>query len=368
MVNLLAFILCIFFSQIITPSCEELPSFLIESLTTTTTDKKDIEIIIVHGTFATNFDWYQEDGDFYEAVLLAAKKEFCCPITMLPFRWTGYLGCLSRIEAATRLAEHIITSDKKIYTIGHSHGGNVINLATQILALSLENIDEKEKLQKIENMTSKLFEKEKEYFTSDEKDTRQIQSKPASQEEIKNALKSSVKIISENLISRTMITTGHDPKFFIETNFLLATPVDPIDLAPCESIVKQSFNLFSKNDMVQPVFGLYSRTYGQDRRIITDASVIFQTTHGITNNPLFDYPGHTEMHSADIGKVLFLIPKVCNDTSDEIYQSQNKVFNLIINKDGESVILPEIKDSIIFNSSNIEMWLDNIHDLTTWFI
>lgn len=367
MINLLVCILCIFFSQIITPNCEkELPNFFTESSTTTTTEKKDIEIIIVHGTFAANFDWYQEGGDFYEAVLLTAKKEFCCPVTILPFKWTGYLGCLSRIEASTKLAEHIIASDKKTYTIGHSHGGNIINLATQILALSIENIDPKEKVQKIENMTSKLFEKEKEYFTSEE--TRQVQEKLSSKEEITEALTRSIKTISENLISRAMITTGHDPKFLIETNFLLATPVDPVDLSPSESIVKQSFNLFSKNDMVQPLFGLYSRTYGQNRKIITDASVIFQTTDKITNKPLFDYPGHTDMHSEDIGKILFLIPKVCNDTSDEIYQAQNKVFNLIIRKDSESVVLPEIKDNIIFNSSNIEMWLDNIHDLTTWFI
>lgn len=86
--------------------------------------------VIVHGTFARNQSWYRPGGDFHTYVKrhvfpdVYAGKDF--------FRWSGRYSDRARRTAARKL-KHWCESHpaRKLRLIGHSHGANVINLATK---------------------------------------------------------------------------------------------------------------------------------------------------------------------------------------------------------------------------------------------
>ena len=72
-------------------------------------------------------------GDFFEAL-----EETVCEknSVVVPFRWSGGCGHDSRVKAAQNLVKLIKTYDEKtaIFIIAHSHGGNVVNLASHIFS------------------------------------------------------------------------------------------------------------------------------------------------------------------------------------------------------------------------------------------
>jgi predicted esterase len=85
--------------------------------------------VIVHGTFARNQSWYQPGGDFHSYI-----KEHVYPDVYAGndfFRWSGRYSDPARKTAARKLKHWCETHPtRKLRLIGHSHGANVINLAT----------------------------------------------------------------------------------------------------------------------------------------------------------------------------------------------------------------------------------------------
>ena len=86
-------------------------------------------ITIVHGTWATNSPWYQPpNGDFFTFVKgrrndLYDQQDF--------FSWSGGFSDAARSEGATALVQWVNTHhDQGLDLIGHSHGANVMLLAT----------------------------------------------------------------------------------------------------------------------------------------------------------------------------------------------------------------------------------------------
>ena len=106
--------------------------FTTQSYAAKVSDQKT-HVIIVHGTFAKKATWAQPGGAFFEEIQNSNPN-----FHVESFNWGGGMG-YDRIKAAATLAEHILTirknsNESRIILIGHSHGGNVINLASQLLA------------------------------------------------------------------------------------------------------------------------------------------------------------------------------------------------------------------------------------------
>lgn len=100
---------------------------------------KDIWVLI-HGTFANKAAriikkarWWKPRCDFYKELNAAIPKD----ATVEYFEWCGSNSHEKRIIAAKQLlvflAKHVKPNDK-VHLVGHSHGGNIILLASQELA------------------------------------------------------------------------------------------------------------------------------------------------------------------------------------------------------------------------------------------
>lgn len=94
--------------------------------------------ILIHGTWGADCSWYNPKGDFFDALeeAVCEKKS-----AVVPFRWSGGCGHESRVKAAQNLIKLIKTYDENtaIFIIAHSHGGNVVTLASHLLAQEEEN-------------------------------------------------------------------------------------------------------------------------------------------------------------------------------------------------------------------------------------
>jgi pimeloyl-ACP methyl ester carboxylesterase len=94
--------------------------------------------ILIHGTWGVNSEWYQPDSLFFKAIEESASAVH---YAVVPFMWSGSLDHTSRKIAGAVLAKLIQSypSETKITIIGHSHGGNVAILASQILSADPRN-------------------------------------------------------------------------------------------------------------------------------------------------------------------------------------------------------------------------------------
>jgi hypothetical protein len=340
--------------------------------------EEGVQIILVHGTFAAHFDWYKPGGEFYDAICIAGKERFgdLCEIT--PFRWTGYLGCMARVEAATELAELILNSKKKVYTVGHSHGGNVINLASQILELVMEPTSKENRIKKITKIATCLLEKNEQESEKWENTRRSFPELCNLDELIKTLVlniyslgKEAVDILEQEDCEKKARTTFFPAynlrAIAIEENYLLATPVAAEDLAPSTKIVNKSFSFYSKNDLVQPIFGLYGRKYGLPRNIVTDICTIFCHPAPDSDELVYDYPRHTDLHSATMGRALLFTPELCDAATEADYNSSLDQFDMVFYKDFTDFKKPTIGTPVSIENSVLETWLENLKDFASMF-
>lgn len=91
-------------------------------------------IIVVHGTWAQKERWFMPSGSFYQALQRATEGT---DSVIVPFLWPGGLGHDDRMHGACALAELIKSykTDVEIIVIAHSHGSNVVLIASQILGV-----------------------------------------------------------------------------------------------------------------------------------------------------------------------------------------------------------------------------------------
>lgn len=94
--------------------------------------------ILVHGTWGADCSWYTPKGDFFDALENTVCEK---DSVVVSFRWSGGCGHESRINAAESLVKLIKTYDvtTAIFLIAHSHGGNVVTLASHLLAQEEKN-------------------------------------------------------------------------------------------------------------------------------------------------------------------------------------------------------------------------------------
>lgn len=328
------------------------------------------EIILLHGSFGASSPWYQEGGDFYQAIQQAALEKFGNDnFVITPFKWSGYLGCMPRVEAATRLVKHLLESPNKIYTIGHSHGGNVINIASQILELLQSSTTLEDRLQKIRNLAQVLFNKGKEEFDKWNASTRnpdiEIEEENFDQvlEILTTTVTNLISFLEKKNITKNLLFASGKQTTLIEECYLLATPVDSSEVLPSNLIIKQCFNLYSKSDCVQTVFGLYGKKYNLDRSLITNISVVVKEISSEAK-PTYTYPTHTDLHMPYIGKVIFLIPGTSSNFSDAEYKNHNEC-EIIFHEDGST---PTIAKPHLVSNTIAEIFLDTLKEAFSLFV
>jgi hypothetical protein len=87
--------------------------------------------LLVHGTFARNDAWWQPGGDFHSYLLANVLPDLYTGADR--FDWSGNYSDAARLIAASELqawiSNHNVTDP---LIMGHSHGANVILLATQL--------------------------------------------------------------------------------------------------------------------------------------------------------------------------------------------------------------------------------------------
>lgn len=215
-------------------------------------------VILIHGTFAADADWCKPGGKFYNKLKKEAKK---INEKLIPFGWSGHLTNNARILAAEELAQVILTykKDKKIILIGHSHGGNVINLASKML----------------------------DYPSKPPPDFNQLGDISAFMQAHRR-----LKKINSNL----------KKEYLIDQVYLLGTPIHLKKYPPNMKTIKYLCNLFSQRDNIQPVFGLYNQIiYKIERTVNLQITIDDEDVEG-------GHPTHCQMHHNIIAKWILSIP------------------------------------------------------------
>lgn len=210
--------------------------------------------LIIHGTWTSNFSWHMPGGDFYDALSKATH-----PTHVSFFLWSGKNSPKARQEAAKKLVEFLDDHMPYYFELNlvcHSHGSNVANMASQIMA--------------------------------------------------------------------------EDPKLHgrIKRLFSLGTPVQIPDYAPDMRVIDECYHLFSFNDFVQPVFGVFQREYPAHDRI---------TNIAVTLNG--KEPLHSDLHSPLIARWLPALPSIvqmpCSAGKIKFYKDRHPQFDLDRNRAAE---------------------------------
>jgi hypothetical protein len=86
--------------------------------------------VMIHGTFARDESWYQPGGDFHTYVKQNVYPDLYDESDF--YFWSGRYSGNARRNAATKLVEWCNAHPADMYRfISHSHGANVVNLATR---------------------------------------------------------------------------------------------------------------------------------------------------------------------------------------------------------------------------------------------
>jgi hypothetical protein len=298
----------------------------------------DAVVFLVHGTFASKDQWHQKGGDFYQAYTAVNMTD-----TIVTFTWSGKLSAQAHIEAAEALCSLIIKrpyDERKIF-IGHSHGGNIINIASHLLdtaqyAVKYEYETMKEKI----NNLLKIFPSDAQYIKEDfpfsyTRDSEELlRNQKIEEEDLKEQLRNSI----EN-ISGMLIEIDQDGIRFVKKRYvmhlvqLLATPILAEKYYPNMSIIERVEQYYSTQDWIQKIGGNMVNTYAPHARLaqievgfsISDKSDMWLAPdHGALHNPLM---AHWLANKAVIAE--HIVP--------------GKEYRLLLHQDGSGFVCTEKK-------------------------
>ena len=315
---------------------------------TNITDGDALKIILVHGTFARSASWYQPGGVFFEA-LMAWSAGAGVPITIEAFKWTGALSALKRMEAATQLAQLLFyqcqTVNERIILIGHSHGANVIMLATQLLAVLQQpktNIDVKTKA--LGQMVDACLDREQQFLQ--ELKCSAVRSMADAQDFLMQDLQFDLELSEQNLVtSKAQILTqlctllettrcittadvlqDKEPVPAISAVYALGAPIDPTVYWPAESVVANLYSIYSEGDNVQIYSSQFKRRFAdfttfkpQSCRVV-DIKLTFGERAGAKS---LEHPRHLQLNNAVVGRWLLEVPQLTNPAATSGIKSTN---------------------------------------------
>ncbi|MCK4499304.1 hypothetical protein KAU11_02315 [Candidatus Babeliales bacterium] len=332
-------------------------------------------LLIVHGTFSKDAEWFTENGEFQTQVQKSVKKT-SKKIKAIPFVWSGQPHYQARINAAIKLAEKIISLKdlKKLFIVGHSHGCNVVAFASILLelaAMDKKSADRKQKLiikrvreiafeehltgktvlqsawldewknglvklmgywnytlKKTQTVLSKLklnkianFVANTSYGVESAKTILEmLQSEDSDQtyaqtRELENTVTNAVSRLKILLEQNNLSTHQLTIKPLINSAFLLACPVDDIASYPSPKIIKKAYNLYSHADLVQRVFGIYKRRFENNNSNVINIPVVIKESRKAET---IRHPGHNDMHNPCIARWLFYLPNLFMNRSSDM--------------------------------------------------
>ncbi len=235
-------------------------------------------VIVVHGSFANKEPWYQPDGDFFSEL---EKQARMLNHKTIAFCWPGTPTTSTIITSGKNLAQLILSypPTEQFIVVGHSHGGNVINIASQLL----------------NNAATNTFEAN--FLLSLTPTTRTLE--PCLLSLFCTAL----------MHIKTMFEiSGHQwrsPKnYLIQAAYLLGTPIDSTTFMPSMNTIEHVYNFYSEGDLIQPVLGLFERTLPLHERV-ANFSIMLKNTEQATNPTK---PSHSELHNTLVARWLLFIP------------------------------------------------------------
>lgn len=106
-------------------------------------ENKPIALIIVHGTYAADSTEYLDANErFFTSLKKCAEKLAQmqkAPMWLIVYRWSGINSHEARREAGNNLAKILqLFNGFSLFTVGHSQGGNVINIASNQVDAPIE--------------------------------------------------------------------------------------------------------------------------------------------------------------------------------------------------------------------------------------
>lgn len=271
--------------------------------------------IIVHGTFAAQDTWYKPGSPFFSAFSEAQEtKEM-----MIPFTWSGDLTHVARLNGAQALAELILQYPKEpVNLVGHSHGANVINLASNLLALARHAIEYQQDeiyLQHVEAMVhlfvsapvthehSVICMSHTRAVTYVKTEMRQAPAESA--DDLRELLVAAVNVLRKKMQQSVESTRAASKKYLINKVQLLAVPILTDSYAPNMEIIKRVENYYSQEDWIQAFAGNQGHIYPPNPRMV-QVRVCFCDTPA--SRTFFD-PDHSGMHDVLIAKWLPKTPQ-----------------------------------------------------------
>ncbi len=191
-------------------------------------------VILVHGQYESHSKWCRPGGEFFKELEKSART---LNQKVIPFSWSG-LPTNEEITYGAQSLSKIIESYPKTETIiliGHGHGGNVINLASQILnsSLSEENLY-------AENNINDSFDEISIIISEASKNSSNL-NKITTITMDKNFIKDSTKKIQPT--NKTQI----EKKYLIDKICLLSTPIME-NFHPNLDTIKHIYNYYSLSD------------------------------------------------------------------------------------------------------------------------
>lgn len=247
-------------------------------------------VIVVHGSFAPHATWHRPLGEFYDKLELQA---FFARHKLISFSWSG-IPTHTEITRSARALAKLITSyspQEEIILIGHSHGGNVVNVASTFLSKPVYTpLDF--------SLLPPLFD-----FTMTTRSIMLWEEAPCEPQK----------------------------KYLIERIYLLGTPVDCKKYMPCMDVIGYLYNFYSSGDLVQPVLGWFGRTYPLHERITNSEIIIKDHKSNKTKKP-----SHSDLHNLMVAQWILSIP-------DELKKTKTGNFDLFV--PGKNCIIAFQKDS-----------------------
>lgn len=88
-----------------------------------------VEIVLIHGTFATGAPWTRPDSWFAQSLATALAHRSVTSSNLTFIDWSGGNSHSARLEGSRKLVDHLsavgLRPQDTCFLVGHSHGGNV---------------------------------------------------------------------------------------------------------------------------------------------------------------------------------------------------------------------------------------------------
>jgi hypothetical protein len=251
---------------------------LIFSLTLLIPNLKSV-VILVHGSYESHSQWCTPGGIFYQELEKAAKN---LNQKLIPFSWSGLPTDDQIIKGAESLAKIILSypENEKLTIIGHGHGSNVINFATQLLFDPTQDLTETNTYDNASNYPEVSILISQAYNEANTQKTPQ----PETTLLVKKAIETIGKLRSEKMELQEQIIQKQHKKLYIEKVCLISPPVDIKKFAPQMKIIQHVYNYYSTSEPTINLFD-HEKTYPKIERLVNFKIQFLNTESFILYNP-----------------------------------------------------------------------------------